>query len=81
MPFSDSMLCATDSTASPGIWRVAARIPIAIAPVANHTGNEDLDAYRGALTYALIDELAGDEHVRVVPYASIFSQLTCGKPS
>jgi tetratricopeptide (TPR) repeat protein len=44
------------------------RIPIAIVPVANHTGEPDLDAYRLALTEALIEELEESPNIRVVPY-------------
>ena len=52
------------------LWmtRPVIRIPIAIAPVANHTGESELDAYRLALTETLIDELAESPNVRVVGY-------------
>jgi tetratricopeptide (TPR) repeat protein len=48
--------------------RPIVRVPIAIAPVANHTGEPELDGYRLALTAMLVDELAESPNVRVVPY-------------
>jgi tetratricopeptide (TPR) repeat protein len=48
--------------------RPVERIPIVIAPVANQTGYPELDAYRLALTYTLVQELTGSPNVRVVPY-------------
>jgi tetratricopeptide (TPR) repeat protein len=53
------------------IARPIVRIAIAIAPVANHTGEPDLDTYRLALTQSLIDELAGSPNLRVVPYSRL----------
>ena len=50
------------------VTRPVVRIPIAIAPVANHTGEPELDAYRMALTQALVDEVSDSPNVRVVPY-------------
>ena len=50
------------------ITRPVVRIPIAIAPFANHTGEPELDAYRMALTQALVDEVSDSPNVRVVPY-------------
>ncbi|MCM3880389.1 MAG: serine/threonine-protein kinase [Vicinamibacterales bacterium] len=52
------------------LWglRPVERIPIAIAPVANHTGEPQIDDYRLALTEALIAELGESPNVRVVPY-------------
>jgi tetratricopeptide (TPR) repeat protein/tRNA A-37 threonylcarbamoyl transferase component Bud32 len=51
------------------------RIPVAIVPVANHTGNTELDSYRLALTSALIDELADSPNVRVVPFLRLMEMV------
>ena len=48
--------------------RPVVRIPVAIAPVANHTGEPELDGYRLALTEMLIEELQDSPNLRVVPY-------------
>ncbi|MDR1989683.1 MAG: protein kinase [Acidobacteriaceae bacterium] len=42
------------------------RIRVAVAPVANHTGDADLDAYRMALTGTLVDELIGSPNIDVL---------------
>jgi tetratricopeptide (TPR) repeat protein len=51
------------------------RIPVAIAPVANRTGETELDTYRLALTHALIDELTESPNIRVVPYLRLVEIL------
>jgi tetratricopeptide (TPR) repeat protein len=48
--------------------RPVVRIPVAVAPVANHTGEPALDEYRLALTEALVAELSDAPNIRVVPY-------------
>jgi tetratricopeptide (TPR) repeat protein/TolB-like protein len=48
--------------------RPIVRIPVAIAPFANHTGEPELDAYRLALTETLTGELASSPNVRVIQY-------------
>jgi tetratricopeptide (TPR) repeat protein len=48
--------------------RPVVRIPVAIAPVANHTGEPELDGYRLALTEALLEELVESPNVVVVPF-------------
>ena len=48
--------------------RPVVRIAVAIAPVANHTGEPELDAYRLALTQSLISELGESPNIRVVSY-------------
>lgn len=45
-----------------------ARLPVAIAPVANHSGEPQLDDYRLALTERLVAELSDSPNIRVVPY-------------
>jgi tetratricopeptide (TPR) repeat protein len=72
-----------------GVWtwtsRPVVRIPIAIAPLANHTGEPELDEYRLALTEALIDELGESPNVRVVPYLRLLEIvrrfISAGDPS
>jgi tetratricopeptide (TPR) repeat protein/tRNA A-37 threonylcarbamoyl transferase component Bud32 len=44
------------------------RVPIAIAPVSNQTGDPALDAYRMALTLEVIGQLADSRGIRVLPY-------------
>jgi tetratricopeptide (TPR) repeat protein len=55
------------------LWqsRPVVRVPVAIAAVANHTGEPELDGYRLALTSMLVNELAGSPNVRVVPYVRL----------
>jgi eukaryotic-like serine/threonine-protein kinase len=43
------------------------RVPVAIAPVANYTGEPTLDGYRLALTESLLEELEDSPNIRVVP--------------
>ena len=50
------------------LTRPVVRIPVAIAPVANHTGEPELDAYRLALTQSLVAELGESPNIRVVSY-------------
>jgi tetratricopeptide (TPR) repeat protein len=51
------------------------RIPVAIAPVANRTGEGELDSYRLALTHSLIEELTDSPNIRVVPYLRLVEIL------
>jgi tetratricopeptide (TPR) repeat protein/tRNA A-37 threonylcarbamoyl transferase component Bud32 len=55
--------------------RPVVRIPVAVVPVANHTGNSELDQYRLALTASLIDELAESPNIRVVPYLRLVEMI------
>jgi tetratricopeptide (TPR) repeat protein len=55
--------------------RAVVRIPVAVVPVANHTGNPELDQYRLALTASLIDELAESPNIRVVPYLRLVEMI------
>ena len=48
--------------------RPVVRIPVAIAPATNHTGESELDAYRMALTQALVADLGESPNIRVVSY-------------
>ncbi len=59
------------------VWmtRPVVRIPVAVVPVANHTGNPELDQYRLALTTSLIDELAESPNIRVVPYLRLAEMI------
>jgi tetratricopeptide (TPR) repeat protein len=57
------------------LTRPVVRIPVAIAPVANRSGETALDAYRLALTQALIDELTESPNIRVVPYLRLVEIL------
>jgi eukaryotic-like serine/threonine-protein kinase len=50
------------------LTRPVVRIPVAIAPVANYTGEPTLDGYRLALTETLLEELEDSPNIRVVPY-------------
>jgi tetratricopeptide (TPR) repeat protein len=61
-------LAAVVAGAYAWIARPVVRIPVAIAPVANHTGEPELDAYRLALTESLIEELRDSPNIRVVSY-------------
>ncbi len=55
--------------------RPVVRIPIAVAPVSNETGDPSLDEYRMALTYELVTQLTGSPNVRVVPYRRLLETL------
>ena len=59
------------------LWlaRPLPRTPIAIVPVANHTGETDLDGYRLALTQALISELVDSPNLRVASYQRLLEPL------
>jgi tetratricopeptide (TPR) repeat protein len=59
-------------------WYVTRPVPrtfIAIAPVANGTGDKTLDPYRLALTLELTRELAESRDVRVFPYTALLQPL------
>src|SRR5205814_347067 len=53
------------------LWlaRTMARTSIAVDPVANHTGEPELDGYRLALTRSLVAELADSPNLRVAAYS------------
>jgi tetratricopeptide (TPR) repeat protein/TolB-like protein len=59
------------------LWnqRLVQRIPVVVAPVANHTGEPQLDEYRLALTETLISELTESPNVRVIPYLRLMELL------
>jgi tetratricopeptide (TPR) repeat protein len=52
------------------LWlaRPLPRTPVAIVPVANHSGDPDIGRYRLALTYSLIDELSDSPNLRITSY-------------
>jgi tetratricopeptide (TPR) repeat protein len=51
------------------------RLPVAVVPLANHTGNTELDGYRLGLTSALIDEISESPNIRVVPYLRLLEMI------
>jgi tetratricopeptide (TPR) repeat protein len=51
------------------------RIPIAIVPFANHSGESALDPYRLALTQSLVGELADSPNLRVTPYPRLLETI------
>ena len=55
------------------VWttRPVVRVPVAVLPVANHTGESEIDADRLALTATLIDELSESPNIRIVPYRRV----------
>jgi hypothetical protein len=57
------------------ITRPVERIRVAVVPVANHTGDPDLDRYRLALTQTLIDEISESPNIRVVPYLRLVEMI------
>jgi tetratricopeptide (TPR) repeat protein len=59
------------------LWlaRPLPRTAIAIVPVANHTGEPELDAYRLALTQAFISELGESPNLLVAPYQRLLEPL------
>ena len=65
------------ATAGTYLWMAEPilRVPIAAVPVANHTGEPQVDAYRRALTQELIAELSNSPNVRVVPYLRLLELL------
>ena len=64
--------CASLSAACLGAYfwisRPLVRTPIAIVPIANHTGEPELDGYRLALTQSLIAEFDDSPNLRVISY-------------
>jgi len=59
-------------------WYLSRPVPrtfIAIAPVANSTGDATLDPYRMGLTLALARELGESNDVRVLPYTQMLAPL------
>jgi serine/threonine protein kinase/tetratricopeptide (TPR) repeat protein len=65
-----AIVALTALTVGSYVWltRPIARTPVAIAPVANNSGEPELDADRLALTASLIEELEGSPTIRVTPY-------------
>jgi tetratricopeptide (TPR) repeat protein len=63
---------ATVLVVAVGVWAwlisPAERLLVAIAPMANHTGDPELEGYRLALTERLISELSDSRSIRVIPY-------------
>ena len=59
------------------VWlaRPIERTPIAIVPIANHTGEPELDGYRLALTQGLMAELSDSPNLRVISYARTLEVL------
>ena len=55
--------------------RPVVRIPVAIAPVANHTGEPEIDAFRLALTRSLVEELEESPNLRVVSYRRLIEMI------
>jgi serine/threonine protein kinase/tetratricopeptide (TPR) repeat protein len=51
------------------------RMPIAVAPLSNQTGDRELDNYRLALTHALTSDLLGSPNIRVLPYGRLLQIL------
>jgi tetratricopeptide (TPR) repeat protein len=61
-----------------GAWwamQRAPRVAVLIAPVANQTGEPALDAYRLALTHAMVRALSESSTVRPVPYEKMLQAL------
>jgi len=58
-------------------WRTrpVERVRVAVVPVANHTGNTDLDRYRVALTATLIDEISESPNIKVVPFVRLVEMI------
>jgi tetratricopeptide (TPR) repeat protein len=59
------------------LWlaRPLPRTPVAIVPVANRTGEQDLEPYRLALTQSLITELSDSPNLRITPYQRLLEVL------
>ncbi|MFQ5816673.1 MAG: tetratricopeptide repeat protein [Terriglobia bacterium] len=53
------------------------RIPVAVLPFQNTTGNENLDRSRMALTQNLVAELTGSPNIRVLDYERLY-QISSG---
>ncbi len=51
------------------------RTHVVVVPVANHTGDPDLDQYRPALTQTLIGELSDSPNLRMTPYPRVLEAL------
>jgi|SoiMethySBSTD1v2_1073268.scaffolds.fasta_scaffold00036_119 tetratricopeptide (TPR) repeat protein len=59
-----------------GWWlRPAVRVPVVIAPVVNQTGYPALDAYRLALTLALVRDLTAASGIAVMPWNETLEHL------
>jgi serine/threonine protein kinase/tetratricopeptide (TPR) repeat protein len=69
-----AMLAATIGTS---LWVFAPieRVPVAVAPVVNQTGDSELEAYRLGLTQELIASLVESHHIRVLPYDRLLQIL------
>ena len=53
------------------LMRPVARISVAIVPVSNFTGEQELDPYRLALTESLVEDLGASSSIRVVSYGRL----------
>jgi len=69
------LLAALGGLAAWYVSRPPVRTVVAIAPVANGTGDQTLDPYRLGLTLALTRELGDSREVRVVPYTRLLQVL------
>jgi eukaryotic-like serine/threonine-protein kinase len=56
-------------------FRPLDRVPVAILPVINQTGDPQLEPYRLALAYALAAELQESPNLRVLPYTRLLQLL------
>ena len=63
-----ALAAAVVAAAAVSLFVPVERMPVAIVPVSNQTGDSTLDAYRMALTRELIAQLADVPTVRVLPY-------------
>jgi serine/threonine protein kinase/tetratricopeptide (TPR) repeat protein len=64
--------------AAPVVWwfRPVERVPVAIAPIANQTGDTSLQPYLLALTQALERGLAESRFIRVVPHEQLRQMIS-----
>src|SRR5262249_6270576 len=69
------MLAGIVFGASRWLMRPVPRISVAIVPVANFTGEQELDPYRLALTEALVEELGVSSSIRVVSYRRLLEVI------
>jgi tetratricopeptide (TPR) repeat protein len=53
----------------------APRVPVLLAPVLNQTGDADLDGYRLALTWSLVEQLRSGSRMQVVSYPRMLQAL------
>jgi tetratricopeptide (TPR) repeat protein/tRNA A-37 threonylcarbamoyl transferase component Bud32 len=75
LAFAAALLLAIAGGTYFWMMRPVERIRVAVAPVANHTGNTELDQYRLALTSTLIDEISESPNLKVVPYLRLVEMI------